>query len=34
MEVFSKNIAQLRKKSGLTQQQLGDKLGVSCQTVS
>lgn len=34
MEIFSKNIAQLRKKCDLTQQQLGDKLGVSGQTVS
>ncbi len=34
MEPVAKNIARLRRKSGLTQQELGDRLGVSCQTVS
>lgn len=34
MEPVAKNIAQLRRKCGKTQQQLGEELGVSCQTVS
>ncbi len=34
MEKIAENIAQLRRKAGLTQQQLGEQLGISCQTVS